>query len=193
MIDSHDFGYVSGATPEKYTLSGTYTPGKTGLYTLEIQNSRTLASSSLLHNYLDTVVVEPVNWMLGSDGVTFAASTGSTRTFYLKGGPSYAGGDYWMWVGVSGTYPGMTVSGVNIPLNYDILVNLGWLAPGAIGSGFMGKFDGNGEATASMTILPDMSLVDLTLYYAYVILSPGGGLPVLAASNPINATVTIME
>lgn len=193
MIDSHDFGYVAGTTPEKVALTGTYTPAATGLYTLEIQNSRKLASSADLHNYMDTVVLEPLNWMLGSDGVTISAIYGGTRTFYLQGGGQYANSDYWMWVGVSGTYPGMQTKGVEIPLNYDFLVGLCWLAPGGIGTGFVGKLDGTGDATAAMTLLPDTSLIDLTLYYSYVILSPGMSLPVLAASNPVNVTVTALE
>jgi len=54
-------------------------------------------------------------------------------------------------------------------------------------------FDGNGESTATMTLQPDVNLMYLTLYFSYVVLSPGVSMPVLAASNPINITMVSFE
>ena len=126
--------------------------------------------------------------MLGADGVTLSYMVGGTRTFDLRAGAEHANMPYWIWMGVSGTYPGIDVQGISIPMNYDMLVSLGWLYPGSVGTNFIGQLDGNGEATASLTTTPNFSLLGLTLYFSYVVLSPGGGLPALGASNPINLT-----
>ena len=82
---------------------------------------------------------------------------------------------------------------VTIPLNYDFAVNLGWMVPGVIGSGFVGKLDGTGNATASWTFKPDMSMNGLTFYLAYVVLSDGMKMPLLAASNHVNATCVFVQ
>ena len=193
QIAYHNFGYVSGTNPETATLTGTFQAPTTGLYTLEIKNTRGTTKTSLLTNYLDTVVLKPTDWMLGSDGVTFCCLKTSTRTFILHGGTANAGLPFWMWVGISGTYPGLQVGGVEVPLNPDILVDMCWNYPGFPGVNFYGTLDGNGEATASLTVGPNMSYKGLTLYFVYVILSPGGGLPLVAASNPVNATFVLFE
>lgn len=193
LIDSHNFGYVGASNPEQAVLTGTYNPPSTGLYTLEIQNYNSVSSTSKLTNYVDTVIVEPVDWTLGSDGVTFAFLNNSPRNFDLKAGPGCGNKDYWLWVGISGTYPGLNVKGVAIPLNYDIVVNVGWMLPGAIGTGFVGTLNAQGDATASWTFKPDLAMKGLTFYLSYVVLSSGMSLPVLAASNPINITCTFIE
>jgi hypothetical protein len=190
LIDSHDFGKVTEGVPEYTVLSGTYTPATTGMYALEIENTRTALSSTDLKNYIDTIMLEPVNPMLSCDGQTFSTWFNLTRNFELSAGPAEANKDYWMWVGFSGNYPGINISGVNVPLNYDVLVELNLMYPGFPGTGFVGQLDGDGNATATMTWKPNASLKGLTIWFAYVVLSPGGGLPILAASNPINATVT---
>jgi hypothetical protein len=191
LIDSHNFGYVSGTSPEKEQLYGTYTPAASGMYTLKIKNSRSAASSTLLINYLDTVLLAPSNPMLSQDGYSFSCFIKTTRNFELNAGSDYANHDYWMWMGISGTYPGLTVNGVEIPLNYDLLMLLGWLNPGLIGTSFMGQLDANGKASASMELKPNFELLGLEFYYTYVVLSSGGKLPVLAASNPICVCVTL--
>ena len=192
MIDSHSFGYIS-STVLKTTLSGTYYAPATGLYTLDIQNSNTLSATTNLINYIDNITLKPNDWTLGSDGNNFSCLKPTTRTFTLKAGNQYANTPYWMWVGLSGTYPGMTVSGMHVPLNYDPLVMFNWINPGAIGTGFYGTLDGNGNATAQLTGITGLSWVYTNLYFAYVVLSPSGGFPIQMASNPINATFTYVE
>jgi hypothetical protein len=193
LIASHSFGNMGG-TPKTAVLNGTYTPSTTGLYTLEIRNYRKSGvSKSDLFNYIDDVIFAPENPMLSVDGEAFSCFFGSTRNFEMTAGPEHAGRNYWLWVGFSETYPGIMLSGVNIPLNYDTLVDIGLAYPGFPGTGFFGVLDGSGDATASMKWKPQMSLLGLTLYYTFVVLSPGGSLPVHAASNPVNITVCIYE
>jgi hypothetical protein len=193
LIDSHSFGYVSGSSPEKATLEGSFYAPATGLYTLDIRNYRNAVSTSNLVNFIDTVTLTPNDWMLGADGCTFSCLYGSTRNFELRAGPAHAGRTYWMWAGLSGTYPGLKVNGVEIPLNHDLLVQFSWLNPGALGTGFVGVLDGNGNATASMKIKPSFSYYGITLYYTYVVLSAGGAMPPLAASNQIHACIVYVE
>jgi hypothetical protein len=194
LIASHEFGYVSGSTPEAAVLEGTYTPATTGLYSLEIKNYRPSGTStSNLINYLDNIVLASTTPMLSADGQTFSSFFGGTRKFELTADVAYAGHDYWLWVGFTGTYPGIKVSGVTIPLNYDILVELGLLYPGFPGTGFVGQLDGSGNASASLKVTANPNYQGATLWLSYIVLSSGMKPPVLAASNPINITFTLME
>lgn len=194
MIASYQFGYVSGSTPEAAVLEGKYTPATSGLYKLEIQNNRpTGTSTSNLINYLDNIVLASTTPMLSADGQTISCFFGSTRNFELTAGAAYAGHDYWLWIGCTGTYPGINLSGVNIPLNYDILVELGLLYPGFPGTGFVGQLDGSGNASASMKVTANPNYQGATMWLSYLVLSAGMKTPVLTASNPINVTFTLME
>jgi hypothetical protein len=49
------------------------------------------------------------------------------------------------------------------------------------------------ENPASFYWKPEGSYLGVTLYFAYVVLSPGMSLPVLAASNPVNVTAVLMK
>ena len=126
--------------------------------------------------------------MLGSDDVYWDTASGDVRTFDLQAGSAFADRDYLMMMGYSGTFPGLTFGTVTVPLTYDFLVGLTMFNPGIIGPGFYGQLDTNGDADASLTIPADPQFMGLTLYIAYAILSPGGALPLLAASNTINMT-----
>jgi hypothetical protein len=57
----------------------------------------------------------------------------------------------------------------------------------------VGQLNGEGKASASLYWKPEAIHLDMTLYFCYVILSPGMRLPVLAASNPVNATAVLIE
>lgn len=161
------------------------------MYTIEIQNTRATSSTTDLVNYLDTILLDPTEPMLGADGQTLSVLLGSTRNLVLDAGPAYANKDYWIWVNFSGTFPGFNMSGVNVPLNYDMLVELCLTYPGFPDASFVGQLDGSGQGTASLSYKPKSGFIGFTLYFAYVVLSPGGGPPILAASNPINMTVTM--
>lgn len=190
MIDSHSFGSVVEGDFDTATISGSYTPAVSGLYTLEIENTRGMKSESTLTNVIDTIMLNPVNPMLAANRQTFPALFARRWDFTLNAGVEHANRDYWLWIGFSGTWPGINKSGVNVPLNYDLLVRYCLTIPGFPAAGFSGKLDAAGRAYPSLTWHPDLAWQGLTLWMAYVVLSPGGGLPLLAASNPINGTVT---
>ena len=193
MIDEHDFGSVTEGKYEAEVLTGSFTPPTTGMYTLEIQNTRQIASTSDLSNYIDNIVLAPANPMLSADGQTFSTFYTYTRNFDLTAGAAHAGQPYWMWVGFSGTYPGTKVSGQTIPLNFDLLVQTCINYPGFPDPSFFGTLDASGNAAASLKWKPANSLMGLTIFFGYVVLSPGHNLPVVAASNPTNVTVAMFD
>jgi len=172
-----------------------YIPTTSGLHTLEIKNYRPSSiSTSNLINYLDTILLVSRTPMLSADKQCVSYYWGGTRELELTAGAKYAGHDYWIWLGFTGTSPGIDISGVNIPLNYDLLVELGLLYPGFPGTGFMGQLDGAGNAAASLKVVGSHpNAAGVTLWLSYLVLSPGMTTPVLAASNPINVTFTFME
>lgn len=176
-------------------MSGTYTPATTGLYTLAVRNYRaSAASTTLLLNYVDSIKLEAQDASLSVDKECFSIFYGTTATFDLDAGATYAGHDYWLWVGVSGTYPGIQfATGPEIPLNHDVVLDLVLANPGFPGTGFIGQFDGSGQAQASMHLKPPMGTEGTILYFTYVVLSPGGKKPVLMASNPVNMAVGLLN
>jgi hypothetical protein len=188
LIASHDFGSLTEGQPEFLVLTGTYTPTTSGYYTLDIENSRPVATDANVKNFIDNIKVVPTEYMLATDGQTFPFWYPTTVNFYLTAGPEMANRDYWMWTNFSGTYPGVVLNGITVPLNYDPLVSLCLDNPGLIHSDFIGQLDGSGHATIPVKI--QTSYIGLTLYFSYIVLSPGGGQPILAASNPVNITVT---
>lgn len=193
MIDSHNFGVLVDNVPEYTTLNGTYTPATTGLYTLEIENVRNAVYRTDTNHYIDNIKLEPIAPTLSSSKQFLAVFGPQDITMDLTPGAGYAGDPYWMFMGYTGTYPGVNLSGINIPLNFDVFFELSLAFPGLLPdtSSFFGTLDGNGEAQALFTWNPPADFLGLTLYFSYVVLSPGGGLPIQAASNPVNTTVVM--
>jgi hypothetical protein len=187
-IDSHDFGYTSGT--QYHSLSGMYTPSSSGLYTLHIENTRDATTTSCLYNYIDNISLTPaVHNFIVSVGDNVSCSTGGNVLLSISAGFGHGGMDYWVWMSVTGTYPGFEVSGVQIPLNPDALFWWGISNPGFPGSsGFLGKLSmsGSGMATFSMPPDPGMTLLGFPFHFAGVFTSPGPSLPVLEVTNPVH-------
>jgi hypothetical protein len=142
LITSHDFGYLAASDPESAVLEGSYTPTYSGFHTLSIQNYRPDATSTYdLANFIDDILLAPVNPMLGSDSVIFSSSYGTDLNLRLNAGPEYANKEYWLLVSCSGTIPGINLNRINIPLNYDPLLEFNLLHMGFPGNGFVGKLD----------------------------------------------------
>jgi hypothetical protein len=98
-----------------------------------------------------------------------------------------------MFGSVTGTTPGIDFGGgVVLPLNYDVYFNL-TLHKHGLGafSNFIGTLDGNGSATASLTLpaLMDPSLVGVKLYHAYLAASVLG-IPEFA-SNAVSVELVL--
>lgn len=187
LIASFDFGNMHGTHFEK--LSGTFVPSMSGMFTLLIENTRSLASSTQLYNYIDNITIAPQVADLEIDKINIPYSTGTEVAFTIRPGVAHKNKDYWLWMSVSGTYPGIPVSGLVVPLNRDILFDLGLMYPNLPGTtGFLGKLSmfGLADATFDLPPNPDMSLVGIPIYFAYVLTSPGPKLPLTYASTPVH-------
>jgi hypothetical protein len=189
LIDSHDFGFISSGT-KRATLFGSFTPLFTGLHTLQIENTSNYAASSCIYSYIDNISLFPYipGPNLGTDIMNISCKSGGTVNFDLDAGSANAGTPYWLWMTLSGTYPGLTLSNIDVPLNYDSLFEFGLLYPGFAGSsGFLGTLDGQGKAQASL-MLPynHNTMLGKCIHFAYVLTSPGPALPITFASYPVH-------
>ena len=113
-------------------------------------------------------------------------SAGGTQNFALDAGATWAGEIYLLVGSVTGTSPGLTSNGVNLPLNYDVytqftldLANL-WI------QNSVGFLDGAGAGSASLTLGAgfDPTLAGLHLDHAYVLIDLNP-ITALFASNPV--------
>lgn len=117
-------------------------------------------------------------------------STGGTQTLELAAGSSQANRSYWVFGSLSGTFPGVPLGPVTIPLNYDVLTLLTLASPNTVISGSMGLLDAAGTATAKV-VVPKRSriprgLIGRKVYTAFV--THTGGM-VHLASNPQSLTL----
>ncbi|HKB14541.1 MAG TPA: hypothetical protein VKF62_00665 [Planctomycetota bacterium] len=115
---------------------------------------------------------------------------GGIQTLVVDVGPTYAGDLYLVATNFTGTAPGLTVGGVAIPLNFDILLQLSLeSANGAIFVNNVGTLDSDGRAFAALhvPVLP-ANYAGLTLNSAAVIVDPAAMAPTLA-TNPVPLTL----
>ncbi|MFH2001511.1 MAG: hypothetical protein ABIK28_17645 [Planctomycetota bacterium] len=188
MIDNHAFGSTSGTRYS--TLEGSFVPPSTGLYTLKVENTRSLASSTLLYNYIDNISLRPFYSTFNISGKpNISCISGGYVLFSISAGFGNGGKDYWIWFNVSGTYPGFTWNGLNFPLNQDLLFWMGIQYPSFPGTtGFFGTLSGSGSGVATMSFPKnlDQSLLGIPINFIYVLLSPGLQPPALAVSFPVH-------
>ena len=185
-VASHDFGTISSGTV-RHTLSESFRPVLTGLYTVQITNSSNYSASSCIYNYIDNISLTPSIPDLQVDTLNVDCGTGGVVNFSLDAGVANAGEPYWIWMSASGTFPGFALSGVTVPLNMDFLLITGLMNPGFPGStGFLGVLDGSGIASASLVFPMDhaQKFVGKPLFFAYVLTSAGPSMPLKYASFP---------
>jgi hypothetical protein len=188
LIDSHSFGYISSGTL-RATLSGTFIPPTSGLYILQIDNKRDAVSSTCIYNYIDNITLVPWGQTLKADVKNIPSQTGATVNFTLSAGAAKGGQEYWLWLNCTGTYPGIKLSGIDIPLNQDPLLDFGLCNPCFPGTaGFMGQLDAYGMANASINMPMDGPLVltGIPINFAYIVLSPGFSTPITFSSIPVH-------
>ena len=166
-----------------------YTPATTGTYTLLVENTRNLTSSTLLYNYIDNISVAPFMANFEGDTMNIPCSTGGKVSMTLKAGIANGNKDYWILMSTSGSFPGFSVGGQTVPLNWDLLLQYGLYNPGFAGStGFVGKLTGFGMGEATLTLPADPShlLVGFPIHFAYVLTAPGPALPLSFVSHPMH-------
>jgi len=98
-----------------------------------------------------------------------SASSGGTVALDAIAGSKHAGDLYFMIGSISGTAPGLTVDGLNLPLNPDpYFFFTASHANSPVLPGFAGTLDGLGRASASLVLPPGAggSIVGVTLNHA---------------------------
>ncbi|MCA8956458.1 MAG: FG-GAP repeat protein [Planctomycetes bacterium] len=107
---------------------------------------------------------------LRSDVHEIPLTTGGTQNLTLDAGVAQANRNYWIFGSVTGTKPGITLQGVDIPLNPDpytdlLIANIN--APNFVR--FRGTLDANGAATAALQVPNNLPPGSITLYHAFLV------------------------
>ncbi|MFT5081155.1 MAG: hypothetical protein ACI9C2_001512 [Gammaproteobacteria bacterium] len=109
---------------------------------------------------------------LSVDVASISATTGGTQSFTLDAGAGHAGEFYFLAGSASGTTPGFSVGGLNVPLNidnYTLFTLQAYNTPTLTGT--FGSLDAAGKGSASVTLGAGFSaLVGLNLTHAFVTL-----------------------
>jgi hypothetical protein len=186
-VAKHNFGTHAGI---KYAvLSGTFMPAASGLYDLYIENTCKIDPTEILYNYIDNITIKPEKPVLDIEDINISCQTGGTATFDIKMGLANKNKEYWLWMSATGNHPGFKLSGLKVPLNWDVLLEFGLLNPGFPGSnGLIGKLDFFGMAQPELTLPPDpqLMMVGLPINFALVLTSPGHSLPITFVSVPVH-------
>lgn len=105
---------------------------------------------------------------------TIPDSTGAVINMTVNAGVAYAGRNYLVLGGLSGTEPGFTLPGGEIlPLNWDPFTDLVMiLLNSPIFSNFLGTIQPDGTGTAVLTVPANTGYAGLTLYFAGCLGSP---------------------
>lgn len=168
------------------------TPAATGPVLLEIENWRAGNYDDPVMDYVDDIKVLPAAPSFAGDTHEFPVLAGGTDHLTLEAGTVHAGKSYLVFSGLSGTWPGFTLSGVHVPLNLD-----GWtwialtLANTPVMQQFMGTLDAQGNASATFHApgpLPIES-IGLVFWFTFVVTDNPGAPPVSFASNPLYVLV----
>jgi hypothetical protein len=136
----------------------------------------------------DDIYQSTVDLDLFTDVAGISAATGGTANFTLDAGPNFQGAGYRVLGSVSGTAPGITLHGVNVPLNYDPFMLLTITAANsATFPGFSGALGSKGDATAAVVTPPIApALIGLTMDFSFFVKSGG---VVAWASSPTQLTI----
>ena len=112
--------------------------------------------------------VDPAGLQLG-DAEAISVSAGGSTFLPVAVGNEWAHADFVMLGSLSGTTPGVTIDGVELPLNVDPYLVYTWAFPGAAPLyNAVGKLDERGDALPWFELAPtsDASLVGLKIAYS---------------------------
>ncbi|MHC4815956.1 MAG: hypothetical protein ACYTFN_23030 [Planctomycetota bacterium] len=130
---------------------------------------------------VDLPVVVPF-W---ADTHQLSLRSGGTQKLTMNAGKTHANRLYWIVGSVSGTSPGINLSGVSIPLNPDPYTDFTIANTNStILTNFRGGLDTEGNATASFNVPSGLPpLVPFTVYHACLVYDTQGRF--YMASNPV--------
>jgi hypothetical protein len=114
-------------------------------------NDGSVVEAGIDHFMVSRIIYEASLW---ADAYSFSASEGCEITFFLDAGPAFAGYEYVLVGGLSGSYPGTQIPGdLTVPINRDwvteiILDNLN----SPVFDNFQGNLDSEGKAVATLVL-----------------------------------------
>lgn len=189
MIVSDACGPLNPSETIRRTLTGTYQADATGPVLLEMYNWKEGPYASLCVCFIDNlrVYVEEADFSASKRIIPY--ESGGISQLTLQAGPEYANRFYIILSSVSGTWPGFSLSGVEIPLNLDAWTKVALtLLNTSIMFNFMGQLDALGEATALLNVPGNNppQLIGVPFYFNCLVLEHHGSGPVLKASHPEN-------
>lgn len=120
-----------------------------------------------------------------ADAFTVSETTGGTINYTLDAGPANAGNFYLIFGTLSGTTPGTVLphNKVILPINWDLFTTE-FLNIVHLLDGFMGTLDGNGQASAQLTLSPLPGYAGAFLNFAFSTFNPFD-----FTSNPLNLEI----
>jgi len=123
------------------------------------------------------------------DKTDLSMSNTDSQTFTLAAGTANRAKLYWIFGSLTGTFPGVPLGPVTVPLQPDVYTDLTLgLANTASFTKFRGVLDQNGSATASLNLpkgFNDPNAIGVLIYHAYVVYDSNNNL--YLASNPTRA------
>ena len=134
-------------------------------------------------NSNNNVFTSSVQFDMSTDVSTISAATGGTVNLTLNAGPLYQSEAYRVLGSITGTTPGITLSGVNVPVDFDFfMLDTILFANSSALPNFTGNLDATGSAKAALVAGPlPPSAVGLQMDFAFFVTV---GHPVKWASDP---------
>jgi len=112
--------------------------------------------------------------ILTADVPSISIATGGAQTLSVEA-PSHGGKNYWIFGSVTGSSPGISLLGVNIPLNPDLYTNFTIANPNVTPLvGFRGPLDSQGKGTGAFTLPPGVLTGTFDLHHAFVVFDAAG-------------------
>jgi hypothetical protein len=152
-----------------------------------------LQAGRLLHDTPSLAVGTPkagdvqlFGFSLSTEVTSLSWQTGGTVALDLNGGVERAGETYITLMSVTGTIPGVKLSGVAIPLNFDLVTDLSLIYMNTpMFHDFGGNLDAEGCAESAFTLPAGLSAAQgVGLYFAFITFNP-----IDFASNPVLVSI----
>jgi hypothetical protein len=136
---------------------------------------------------LDTWEYGLPNLTLSANTPTISIANGGSQTFTLSAGTDLKNKPYWIFGSMTGTKPGVVLTGIHIPLRPDIYTDI---VIGAVNGkefkDFKRTLSATGTATASLNVPAKLPIPGrFKLYHAYIVYDATTG-QILTSSNPVS-------
>jgi photosystem II stability/assembly factor-like uncharacterized protein len=120
---------------------------------------------------------------------TISFATGGSQRFTIDAGVALRNKPYCIFGTITGSIPGIALTGIHIPLNpdhyTDLVIKIG---NSREFTGFKGVLSATGTATASLNVPKGLPAVPTTLHHAFVVYD-GTTSQIFTASNPVTVNL----